>query len=129
MKSRKEFAITTIITVALVLIIAFCISETVIGQDKGDAKAKEQYYQTAEREYVQEIRRLLKEEGFSNSGVTMNRVIEADGTREYTVTIHHRRIEGLSDEQKKGLLSECQELGFPVENCSIFHEFFVSKEE
>lgn len=123
MKNMKEFTITTIITVLLVLIIAFCISGTVIGQNKGDARAEEQYYQAAELAYIKEIRNLLEEKGYSNSGVTMNRVIEEDGTREYTVTIHHRRISCLSDEQKNALVTECQSIDFSVENCSIFHEF------
>lgn len=123
MKNMKEFTITTIITVLLVLIIAFCISGTVIGQNKGDARAEEQYYQAAEQAYIKEIRNLLEEKGYSNSGVTMNRVIEEDGTREYTVTIHHRRISCLSDEQKNALVTECQSIDFSVENCSIFHEF------
>lgn len=123
MKNMKEFTITTIITVLLVLIIAFCISSTVIGQNKSDARAEEQYYHTAEQKYIQEIRDLLKEKGYSNSGITMNRVIEEDGTREYTVLIHHRRISRLSNEEKNALVRECQSINFSVENCSIFHEF------
>lgn len=123
MKNMKEFTITAIITIVLALVIAFCISGTVIGQNKGDARAEEQYYRVAEQEYMQEIRNLLEEKGYCNSGVTMNRVIEEDGTREYIVTIHHRRIENLSDEQKNALVTECQSIGFPVENCSFCHEF------
>lgn len=123
MKSRRKFITTAIITVALVLMIVFCISETVIGQGQRDVKAKEQYYRDMEQEYVREIRRLLEDEGYSNSGVTMNRVIEEDGIREYTVTIYHKRIQKLTDEQKIKLLAECRFVDFPVENCNIFHEF------
>ena len=111
MKNKKEFAITAIVTVVLVLITAFSVSGTVIGQNKGDDRAREQYLRMAEQEYVQEIRNLLEEKGYCSSGVTMNRVIEEDGTREYTVTIHHRRIESLSDEQKNALVAECQSIG------------------
>lgn len=123
MKNMKEFTITAIITVLLVLIIAFCISGTAIGQNRSDAGAEEQYCQAAEQEYIQEIRNLLKEKGYSNSGITMNRVIEEDGTREYMVFIHHRRISRLSEEEKNALVRECQSIDFSVENCSISHEF------
>lgn len=123
MKNKKELAITAIVTVVLVLITAFSVSGTVIGQNKGDDRARKQYLRVAEQEYVQEIRNLLEEKGYCSSGVTMNRVIEEDGTREYTVTIHHRRIESLSDEQKNALIAECQSIGFPAENCSFCHEF------
>lgn len=123
MKNMKEFSITAIITVLLVLIIAFCISGTVIGQNRSNAGAEEQYYRVAEREYVQEVRKLLEEKGYCNCGITMNRVIEENGTRRYTVTIHHRRIENLNDEQRNALALECQAIDFSAENCSIFHEF------
>ncbi len=123
MKSMKEFMISTIITIVLALVIAFGISGTVIGQSKGCDRDRERYYRTAEQEYVQEIRNLLEEKGYCNSGITMNRVIEEDGTREYTITIHHRRIDRLCDEQKDALIAECQSIAFPVENCNFCHEF------
>ena len=116
MKNLREITITAFITVILILIIAFCICGTVFGRDKGASWVKAGYYQSMEQEYVQEIRSLLEEKGYCNSGVTMNRVIEEDGTRQYTVTIHHRRIAALNHDQQEQLIEECR---------SIFcHKFF-----
>lgn len=123
MKGIKGFTITAIFTVMLVLVTAFCVSGTVNGKGKQDARAREQYYHAAEQEYVQEIRNFLEERGYCNSGVTMNSVIWEDGSREYTVLIHHRRIEKLSDEQRETLITECRSIAFPVENCSLSYEF------
>lgn len=123
MRNLKEITITSIITVILVLIIAFCISGTVLSQNKGASRVEEQYYHAMEQEYVQGIRGLLEEKGYRNSGVTMTRVTEEDGTREYTVTIYHRRIMKLSREQQKELIEECRMVDFPVEDCNFCHKF------
>lgn len=123
MKNRKEFTVTAMITVMLVLVTAFCISGTVMGQSKGNRRAEGQYYHAAEQTYVQEIRKLLEERGYSNSGVTMNRVTKEDGSRQYTVTIYHRRINKLSDARQRELLAECRSVDFPAENCNFYHEF------
>ncbi|MDE7404890.1 MAG: hypothetical protein K2M81_07280, partial [Lachnospiraceae bacterium] len=74
-------------------------------------------------EYVKKIRKLLTERGYCNSGVTMNRVVQEDGSRQYTVTIHHRRIMQLNEEQQKELLDECRMIDFPVEDCIFCYEF------
>lgn len=123
MKNLRKLTITTILTIILILIMAFCITGTAFCQNKGAGQAKEQYYRAMEREYVQEIRSLLEEKGYCNSGVTMNRVIDEDGARQYTVTIHHRRITKLSPGQQEELIEECGRIAFPVEDCNFCHEF------
>lgn len=123
MKNLKEITITAVTTVVLILIIAFCICSTAFGQDRGRSKAQEQYYRAQEQEYVRETRELLEERGYCNSGVTMNAVVQEDGSRQYIVTIHHRRIMKLDGNQQKELLDECRMIDFPVEGCSFCHEF------
>lgn len=123
MKSRKEITIATIITVLLVLVTAFCISGTVLSQKKGGSIVEGQYYRAAEQEYVRAVKSLLSEKGYENSGVTMNSVVEEDGSRAYTVTIHHRRIEQLDAEEKHALIEACQRLVFPIGDCIFFHQF------
>ncbi len=123
MKSLKEITITTVVTMLLILIIAFCICGTAFGQSRGRNQAQERYYRALEQEYVKEIRKLLAERGYCNSGVTMNRVVQEDGSRQYTITIHHRRITQLDEEQQEELLGECRMIDFPVEDCTFCHEF------
>lgn len=123
MRKLKEITITTVVTAALIFIIAFCICSTVFGQSGEQNQMEERYYRALEQEYVQKIRNLLEEKGYCNSGVTMNYVVQEDGSRQYTVTIHHRRIKALDKEGQRELLEECRAIGFPVEDCSFCHEF------
>ncbi len=113
-------------TVLLILICAFAISGTVLSQSREAAKEQHEYYRMLEDEYVKEMRAFLEEQGYAFSGVTMNRVIYEDGSIEYKVMIHHRRISDLDAEQKEALLASCREIKFPVEGCSFRYEFLES---
>lgn len=123
MKKLNQTVKTLIATALLVLIAAFGISGTVFSQKNGMSEAMHEYYRTVEREYVKEIRVFLTEQGYSNSGVTMNRITNEDGSMEYVVTIHHRRISRLEESEKEALLAACSELDFPVEDCGFYHKF------
>ncbi|MDD6492318.1 MAG: hypothetical protein PUG54_08885 [Firmicutes bacterium] len=123
MKAMRKFTGTTVITIMLVFIIAFCISGTVYSQNQGESRAKAQYYRAIEKEYVSTLRSLLEAEGYHNSGITMNYVTEESGPREYTVIIHHKGIGSLSDEEKDALISQCQRITFPETDCNFYHKF------
>ncbi|MGN0366762.1 MAG: hypothetical protein ACI4E5_12605 [Suilimivivens sp.] len=123
MKIIKKITGTTVLTIMLVFVIAFCISGTVYSQSQGEYRAEVRYYREIEREYVQELRSLLEEDGYHNSGITMNYIISEDGSREYTVMIHHRGIGRLDESEKDILLAECQRVAFPVTGCNFYHKF------
>lgn len=126
MKRINKMIRTTIFTALLILIAAFGISGTVLSQKDGMSKEMQEYYRTVEQEYVKELRTYLTQQGYSDSGVTMNRIINEDGSRDYIVTIHHRRIAGLEDTEKEALLASCKEITFPVEDCGFYHKFLES---
>ncbi|MCM1127601.1 MAG: hypothetical protein NC429_14170 [Lachnospiraceae bacterium] len=111
------------ITILLVVIGALFLSMAAHSQSEKLVKEQKEYYKTLEQEYVEALRNLLEEQGYSNSGITMNRVIEEDGTTQYIVTIHHGRIEHLDDKEKSDLLSKCEEVEFPERDCSFYHKF------
>lgn len=119
MRIRKSMPLTLIISIVLIMIIAFCITETVISQSNYTDKVREKYYREMENTYVKEIRELLTEEGYENSGITMTRVTDENGCRTYTVTIHHDRINMLSKTEKDELIAECTEIDFPDKECSF----------
>ena len=99
MKSLKRLPLTLMISIFLILIIAFCISGTVLSQSSHESKIEEKYYREMEKIYVQEIRDLL------------------------TVTIHHGRIDRLSEAERKELLAQCREIAFPDDECGFRYEF------
>lgn len=121
MKLLKNISFTVIISVILVLVAAFCICGTVLSQGRDQYAIEEQYYRTMEQTYLQEVREFLEEEGYRNSGVTMTKVIETDGSRSYTVTIHHERIDRLPESEKQSLLADCATIAFPIEKCTFAH--------
>lgn len=99
-KKRISFAITTL---TLVLVTMFCTAGTVIGQGKDDVSVDEKYYREMERDYVKQVRSYLNDNGYENSGVALTKVLEADGSREYTLSVHHKRIERLEWAEQESL--------------------------
>lgn len=86
----------------------------------------ENYYRDKERQLVKDTRDYLKEQGCRNSGGMLTRVIEQDGTRNYTVTVHHEKIDKMDGEARKNLQINLSGIVFQAENCSFYHEFLVT---
>ena len=104
-------------TIILVLCSAFFITKTVQGQSDTDVLEKEGYYQALEQEYVSEIREYLNEQGFLNSGVTLTRVVDEQGSRDYQVTLHHKYLEMLSEEERQAIFEEIEGMAFGADGC------------
>lgn len=115
-----------VLTVCLVFISAFCITGTVMSQNNPGEKELESYYRAREKELVQDTRKYLNAAGYQNSGVTLTSVTDADGSREYTITVHHDRIDRMDENARELLREELAALAFTAENCSFFHEFLVT---
>lgn len=120
---RKGIAFV-VMTIFLIGLLSFFISGTVISQAKDDISADEAYMVTLEKEYRKEIRNYLAEEGFENCGVNLTKVILENGTREYTVLLHHDRLEKTSMEKQEEMLENIREKASLLENCSLEVEFF-----
>ena len=106
-------------TVLLVLGLALFISETAMSQSDGNISVDEQHFQALEQEYVQEIRVYLEEQGFQNSGVSLTRIVEADGSRSYQVLLHHKGLKKLTASEQEALLEAVEELAFRVAGCNF----------
>lgn len=104
-------------TIILILISAFFITKTVRGQVDHELAACEKYYQVLEQEYVSEIRAYLNEHGFENSGVTLTRIIDEQGIREYQITLHHKYLEKLSAEEREAIFAAIKNLAFENTGC------------
>lgn len=127
MERRTGMAGFVAVTILLVLIAAFFCVGTVMSRTDLDARELEEYYLAKEQELTREIREVLEEKGFENSGVTVTRVVETDGSRLYTVTVHHGRIDDMCDEEREKLLEELKGINFEDERCSFFHQFLLDE--
>ncbi len=119
-RKNMVFVVTTI---ALIMVILFCTSQTVMSQEKADMRSQKQYYAAMEQEYLLELKQLLADFGYNNSGVTIRRVSDEAGNRNYTVMIHHKKISHLSIQEQEVLQEELTKTEFVDENCSFAYEF------
>lgn len=121
-KKNIAFAATVILSVLMIL---FCAKETAIGQDRTELRRQRLYYAAMEEEYRTNMRQMLADKGYSNSGITIRWVLEEEGTRVYTVMIHHKRIDRLDEGEKEALLQELEQAEFTDQNCSFCYEFLT----
>lgn len=111
-----------VITVLLVLVIVFCVKGIVFCKENNERAKANRYYAVLEDEYLEEARQLLEEHGYQNCGVTMTRITEADGNREYTVVLHHRKLQKLSAEEKSAVISFLSAMEFDGGICRFCYE-------
>lgn len=110
-------------TILLVLVVAFFFTATVMSRSSLDQAELEGYYREKEEQLVRDARRFLNAQGYQNSGVMLTRVVGADGSRVYTVTLHHGDFDGLEDAEREALVRELSELEFADENAVFCHKF------
>lgn len=110
-------------TLFLVMVSVLCFAGTVISQSHIGRQEMENYYRVKEQELEKEIWGFLNEEGYENSGVAITRVVDEEGCREYTVTIHHSRIDRMDEEEKEALKKELTEFAFAAEGCTFSYKF------
>ena len=121
-RRNAAFIIAVIVSVLVVL---FCAKETVMSQGRSDVKEKKSYYAAMEAEYRADMKKVLEEEGYTGSGITVRWVSENEGTRTYTVMIHHRRIDYLDENEKENLVHKLVKTEFTDEKCSFQYEFIT----
>lgn len=126
MRRKENFRknISFIVAVVLsVLVVLFCAKETVMSQGRADIKGKKSYYGAMEVKYRQDMERVLAENGYADSGITIRWVSDSGEARLYTVLIHHRRIDRLDEEGKEQLIQELAKTEFTDGECSFEYEF------
>ena len=121
-RRNVSFIIAVILSVLVVL---FCAKETVMSQGRSDVKGKKSYYAAMEAEYRADMEKVLEEEGYAGSGITVRWVSENEGARTYTVMIHHRRIDYLDEDEKENLVHKLVKTEFNDEECSFQYEFIT----
>lgn len=119
MKNTTKNISFIVVTIMLILISTFFISKTVQGRVDIAAAEKERYFRMLEQEYVEEIRAYLNEQGYTNSGVSITRVVDEEGGREYQVVLHHKYLEKLSAEEKDALFACIREMAFDEDGCNF----------
>lgn len=110
-------------TILLVLVAAFFVTATVMSRTSLSRAELEGYYREKEEQLVREARKYLNAQGYQDSGVMLTRVVGADGSRVYTVTLHHSDFDRLEEEEREALVRELSGLEFADENAVFCHKF------
>lgn len=119
MRKRMNLMLMTAFVVVFIFI-SFAL--TVMSRDKKQAKELEAYYTAQEKQLNKDTRAYLNMKGYKDSGVTITRVAEEE-KRDYTVTIHHKKFDLMSEEERESIAEELSLLAFADENCSFEYEF------
>lgn len=116
-------------TWAMICLIAFCAAGVASGREKARNAEWERWYREREAALLADTKAYLTGMGFRDSGVTLNRVVDGRGDRTYTFTIHHRRIDKMSEEERQKLCGDLRILteGFAAasldESCTFCYDF------
>lgn len=112
------------VTIILVLLTALCFAGTVASRTTLDSSELEGYYRQQEEQLVSRAREFLEEQGFVYSGVMLTRVVEADGSRAYTLTVHHGEIDRMSAPERDALAERLADLAFQDGTLEVM--FFIT---
>ena len=126
MKNMNKGGFITVVLL-LTLIAVFCSAGTVMSRTDLSVQEVEGYYREKEESLVDAVKEFLNKEGFLYSGVMLTRVIAADGSREYTLTIHHGKIDRLDEENRLLLMKELEKMVFEDADCTLRHEFLINR--
>lgn len=116
-------------TVILVSVAALSFAGTVMCRADLSGAEQEGYYREKERGLINATRDYLKQQGFADSGVTLTRVVEGDGSRSYTVTIHHRGIDRMEEAERDVLARELAALAFEENGSTFCYEFLITAKQ
>ena len=113
-----------VVTIVLILIIVLCVGGTARSESRDEAQRVENRVQ--EQQLLTDVRQYLKDNGYANSGVTLTYVTDADGDPEYTFTIHHKRINDMSKEEREAFSAELMQACNASGSYSISYEYLLT---
>ena len=117
--SNRKFILYSFV---LGMIIIFCVRETTLHMENEQLTEEKHYYSMLEQEYTQSTRAVLEQEGFGNCGVSMTKVTNIDGSKEYMVRIYHRRLERMSEMDKSILKDRLAHSEFRHDVCTFQYD-------
>lgn len=101
----------------LVMVLVLCISNQAFGSEPQNDYRSE-YYRNIEKAYTDAVRASLDDMGYRNAGVTMTRMVN-EGFVEYTITVHHSRIDALDEAERCELTDLLLMEPIQIENSTV----------
>lgn len=79
-----------------------------------------------EQQLMSDMKQYLNENGYRNSGVTLTYALEEDGSPDYTFTIHHKKINSMSETERGALSAELARACNAGGNYSVSYEYLLT---
>ena len=112
-----------VITVLLILTIVFCIGSTVKSESGNETQRIENQ---VKEQLLTKVKQYLNENGCRNSGVTLTYVMDESGECDYNFTIHHKRINDMSEEEREAFSAELMQACDASGSYSISYEYLLT---
>lgn len=112
-----------LITIGLIILVFTMMTMSVNAMEDKRLQHRDEYYEEMEDCYVKALREKLTGVGYRNAGITMTKVFYEDGAREYTVKLHHKRMERLTMQEQQDLLKELSQIEFADSECLVYLKF------
>lgn len=109
MKRYMENIIPATFVLLVIIVFALLAGQKVYGQSVEQARAEQR--EAMESTYISDVKAVLTESGFNNSGVNMTKATNESGEWEYTVTIYNRSFEWMEAEAKEEMQIELTDMG------------------
>ena len=119
--SNIMFYVTTVL---LILTIVFCIGSTVKSESSNETQRIEN--QVKEQQLLTKVKQYLNENGCRNSGVTLTYVMDESGACDYTFTIHHKKINAMSEEEREDCRTERSQICAVSDGTTISYEYLLT---
>ena len=116
-----------VLNVVGILIVSIAIFWCVIGikasaLERADHDKKQ--YQMQEVQFKSEIKNCLEDMGYENAGITITKIMEEDGGREYTVLVHHQYLDANDSEKVNKVCAKLLVIDIPGENMTVNYTIF-----
>lgn len=103
----KKMGVLLAVVIILVCGIGMSAKAAVLKEDSRGFSAGQ--YAVMEEEYLSEARMILLEKGCKNAGITLTYIADAEGNRDYTITVHHAKLGKMEAEEFVLLANRLQE--------------------
>jgi len=77
------------------------------------------YYRQIEKAYIEAVRDKLDSEGYRNAGISMTKIINAEGGFDYLLSVHHKRIDKMNNQSRDELTGIITKDEIEIANSSI----------
>ncbi len=83
-----------------------------MSQSKETEHIDMEFYEELEEQYLDQVREVLQEAGYSNCGLTFTFSRDMDSDRTYSLQIHHKRLLDLEETEQDNILQKLRQIPF-----------------